>query len=89
MATLPRVMIPKGVWVDVNDETSIAVGLALLVQNVSKSGDCWLCEKVTEPVINVDGAWLIRPSEEKVNGVGAVRVWAYSHTGSIIQVGEA
>ena len=87
MTTLNPVKIPRDVWLNLNNETGISVGVAMLIQNVV-GGAAFVCEKSTMPNINIDGKWKIPPDEEKVNGVGGPIVWAYSYHGCTLQVGE-
>ena len=47
-ATLPNVTLEPNVWTDINDATGIAVGTAMLIQNLD-GNTVQVCRKSTQP----------------------------------------
>lgn len=90
MATsLPSVSLPQGVWVDLYSETGISLGTQLIIQNIGSS-NAKLTESASEPG-NVDsvGGNTIEPKVYLTNASGNVGAWAFSWSGTKLQVEEA
>ena len=88
MATsLPPVNLPRNVWVDLYDATSISAGTQLIIQNIGKD-EVVLTESATEPVTGY-GLNKLPSREFFTNAASNVGAWAYSSRGSKLQVEEA
>ena len=88
MATsLPSVVIPSNTWVDLYSETGIVVGTRLVVQNIG-SADAILSESAAQPV-STTGHNIIIPRSYLTNASAAVGAWAFSDSGTTLQVEEA
>lgn len=85
--SLPPVILPRNVWVDLYAETGITTGTQLIIQNIGKD-EVTLTEASVEPV---SGYGLNKlPTRNYVsNAAGNVGSWAYSSRGSKLQVEEA
>lgn len=94
MPTLQRTFILKNTWVDINTATSIAVGLALDIQNHIS-----VPIRVTETNVSptLDSGFVVIPAHRPERGnadvysneAGEDRVWVYSKISGYIQVGVA
>lgn len=85
MATsLPPVTIPKNTWVDLYDATGITIGVQLIIQNTGSS-ESKLVESLAEPT-EASGFNLIPPRDYLTNAASAVGAWAFSDTGTTLQV---
>ena len=85
--SLPSVVLPRNVWVDLYAETGIVLGTQLIIQNIGKD-EAILTESATEPTGNYGLNKL--PSRNYVNNSsGNVGAWALSSRGSKLQVEEA
>ena len=88
MATsLSPVIIPPTTWVDLYDATSIVVGTQIIIQNTGGS-EALLSESATEPD-NESGYNAIVPRVYLTNETAADGAWAFSDTGTTLQVEEA
>ena len=87
MATsLPPVILDPSTWVDLYDATSIVVGTQIIIQNTGGS-EALLSESATEPD-NESGYNTIVPRAYLTNIAAAVGAWAFSDTGTTLQVEE-
>ncbi|HHZ69085.1 MAG TPA: hypothetical protein EYN54_02120 [Methylococcaceae bacterium] len=85
--SLPPVILPRNVWVDIYAETGIAAGTKLIIQNIGRD-ETVLTESATQPT---SGYGLNKlPSRQYVtNEASNVGAWAYSSRGTKLQVEEA
>lgn len=85
MATsLTPVRVPSNTWVDIYAATGIAVGTQIIVQNIGSS-EAILSESATEPTSTV-GYNAIPPRIFLTNAVGSLGAWAFSESGTTLQV---
>ena len=88
MATsLTPVELPRNTWVDIYDATGILAGTQVIIQNTGSS-EVDLTESATQPGID-DGTLGINKIPPRVyftNLAANVGAWAYSQTGSTLQV---
>lgn len=92
MAQLPSVPVPEQTWVNIYTATGIAVGTQIITQNIGSS-ECWLVDSTAEPdevttgknIINEKGA----PNSFLTSNTSPDGAWAYSLTGTTLQVEEA
>lgn len=82
--TLPNITLPKGVWVDLYDESGITVGVQIVVQSLS-SGSVRLSSMAAEPS-GADGFQLLNEGIEATNGDGDLGAWAMSMVGGAVNV---
>jgi len=89
--TLANVDIPAGTWTDVNTETGISVGIAMIIQNLG-SEVVKIVRKTTGTPTDADGFNKLRPTEENDSwfdvDAGEPRVWAWSRLVTTINVQE-
>ncbi len=88
MAQLPPVTVPEKTWVNVYAATGITVGTQLIIQNIGSS-DSWLVDSTNEPDENSTGRNIIDPRVYLTTDAAPDGVWAYSQTGTTLQVEEA
>ncbi len=88
MAQLPPVTVPEKTWVNVYSTTGITVGTQLIIQNIGSS-DSWLVDSTAEPDENNTGRNIIEPRVYLTTDNTPDGVWAYSFTGTTLQVEEA
>lgn len=89
MATLPPIPVPQGIVTNINAAAQITDGLPMIVQNI-QGGTAWLIESATEPDLKYGAyGWKLPHNAAKINEAGADTVWAYSRSGSLLQVEEA
>lgn len=87
MATsLPPIESPQGVFVDIYAETGIAVGTAIVIQNIG-ANNTRLTESAGQPTI--EGYNILKRQEYLTNTTGNVGAWSYSPAGTLLQVQEA
>lgn len=82
--TLPNIVIPPNVWVDIYNAASIAVGTQILVQNVGVC-DIFLAAQATQPTLK-DRYNIIERSQCAINDAGDTGAWAYCTSGGLINV---
>lgn len=85
--TLPNVVLPAGVWVDLYAATGLTVGAKISVQNITPS-DVRLCAKATTPS-GSDGVNIIPFSRTAVNQTGDLGAWAMCVSNSAVSVALA
>ena len=86
MATsLSPVTIPGNIWVDLYAETGILVGTKIIVQN-SGSSEVKLTESAGQPPLTNVGVNPLRVRDFFTNIDGNVGAWAFSDTGTTLQV---
>lgn len=85
--SLPPVVLPRNVWVDLYAETGITPGTSIIIQNTGKD-EAILTESATKPI---SGYGLNKlPSRDYVTNEAAnVGAWAFSSRGTKLQVEEA
>jgi hypothetical protein len=81
------VPIPENTWVDLYAETGITIGVQLMVQNIG-SAKAFLVESSLQPVGEY-GFNEITPKEYLTNIPQNIGAWAFSNTGTTLQVEEA
>ncbi len=84
--SLPPVVLPRNVWVDLYAETGITTGVKLIIQNTGKS-EVMLTEDDTKPFSGY-GHNKLPPREFFTNDSGSIGAWAFSSRGSKLQVEE-
>lgn len=85
--SLPPVILPRNVWVDLYAETGITPGTSLIIQNIGRD-ETVLTESATEPTSGYGHNKL--PSRQYVtNETANVGAWAYSSRGTKLQIEEA
>ena len=82
--TIPVTIIPPNTWVDLYADTSIVVGTLLNIQNIGSS-EVQLTESVGEPS-GITGVYLLPVRDFIENTAANVGAWAFSQTGSVVQV---
>lgn len=88
MATsLPSVTIPLNTWVDLYSDTGISIGTQLIIQNIGSS-EAILVESASQPTPSI-GHNTIPVRSYLTNAASAVGAWAFSETGTTLQVEEA
>ncbi len=86
--TLPLVEIPANTWVDLNTETGIAVGTAMIFKAQSTQTQIRLAISTAEPA-SPEIAFPISTGENTTTiGSGENRIWAYSTSQSKLSVQE-
>lgn len=85
--SLPPVKLPRDTWVDLYASTGITVGVKLIVQNIGQS-KANLTESLASPSSGV-GFNVANPGEYSTNKTGNIGAWAYSYSGTKLQVEEA
>jgi len=85
--SLPSVEIPFNTWVDLYDATGIVVGTKIIIQNIG-SAEVDLVESATVPTAAI-GKNTLPPREFFTNTAANVGAWAFSGTGSTLQVEES
>jgi hypothetical protein len=85
--SLPPVILPRNVWVDLYAETGITAGAKIIIQNIGRD-EAALTESATQPT---SGYGLNKlPSRNYVtNNTDNVGAWALSSRGTKLQVEEA
>lgn len=88
--SLSPVTIPENTWVDLYAATGILAGTQLIVQNTGSS-EAALTESATLPTLPFYsvGYNLLPVKEFFTNASGNVGGWAFSSTGTTLQVEEA
>lgn len=85
MATsLPPVTIPRNTWIDLYDATGITVGVQIIIQNIGSS-DAKLVESVSDPS-DSSGFNSIPVRSFLTNAASSVGAWAFSDTGTTLQI---
>ncbi len=82
--TLPNVILPVGVWVDLYAATGIDVGTRILVQNIGHC-DVYLVAQAAEPVDDTARQVLTR-SQYAINDLGDDGAWAFCTGGGGVNV---
>lgn len=88
MATsLPPVSVPANIWIDLYAATGIAGGTKIIIQNTGSRRGV-LTESSTEPPIppGLTGVNVIDPRDFFTNLAANVGAWAFSKTGTTLQV---
>lgn len=85
--SLPSVTIKFNEWVDLYAATGIAVGTKIIIQNIG-SANAKLSESAAQPLPTV-GFNEIPVREFFTNTELNVGAWAFSETGTVLQVEEA
>lgn len=82
--TITNIKIPEKIWVNIYELSGINVGTKIIIQNVG-SQDVWLNSGESAPV-DQTAYVLCRSYEESINETSDLGAWAYSHTGTFINV---
>lgn len=85
--SLPSIKIQPNAWIDLYAESGITVGVQLIMQNIG-GGEAILSESVLIPT-DIVGHNTIVPRSYLTNSASSVGAWAYSSTGTTLQVEEA
>lgn len=85
--SLPPVILPRNVWVNLYTETGITAGIRIIIQNIGKD-EAILTESAAQPTSGFGHNKI--PSRDYVTNESAnVGAWAYSSRGTKLQVEEA
>jgi hypothetical protein len=84
--SLPAVRIPLNTWVDLYAATGIAVGTQISIQNTGSS-EAILSESAVTPASSI-GSNTIEKRKYLINKTGNIGSWAFSKTGTTLQVEE-
>ncbi len=93
--TLPNIDIPAGQWVNLYDETSIAVGVEIIIENLSDNLEegavVRLYAGATAPAGSGEGAGYSQlfPGASKRNQSGDAGAWAWSSTNTLVNIRRA
>lgn len=88
MATsLEPITIPARTWVNLYAATGITVGVQIIIQNTG-GRDAKLSESAAEPT-STTGFNSIPPYRYLTNTASSVGAWAFSTSGTLLQVEEA
>lgn len=82
--TLPNIVLPPRVWVDLYSESGIEVGMQILTQNI---GVCAvsLTTQLAQPT-GEDAHQIIERGSHAVNDAGSVGEWAFCFSGGLVNV---
>jgi len=73
---LNNVVLPVGVWVNLNEKTGIKSGTILIVHNIGSS-NVYLSESIMEPSLDLDKYQVIKTSNIPMINEGKTS-WAFS-----------
>jgi len=88
MATsLPQVVLPSKIWVDLYAATGITLGTQLIIQNTG-GNEARLVESLAQPELT-SGFNLVSENNFMTSASAPVGVWAYAHAGTTLHIEEA
>jgi hypothetical protein len=84
--TLPNILVPPNVWVNLYAQSGVVVGTRICVQNIG-CHDVLLVTQELEPTLYQNHRLLVR-GQIATNEKGDSGAWAYSFAGGLVNVME-